>query len=201
MSRGCASTSSTEPAGARLRVGRPVDDAWHAREHDRARAHRARLERDVAHRVQHAQVPRRGWPRAGRALGVRGRVLAQLALVVTRADHLSLVHHHGADRHVVVIERVLGLADRQAHEVLVARKESGCHRERTIAPSLRVTVSCVFGARALFVMSLSALLRRGIAVACATALLLLPPRARDGGLCPLRYVQRLGMATAAANAG
>jgi hypothetical protein len=65
---------------------------------------------------------------------VRRRVLAQLALVVPGADHLPLVHDDGADRHVVVVQRLLRLADRQAHEVLVARKESAGHREGTIAP-------------------------------------------------------------------
>ena len=43
-------------------------------------------------------------------LGVRSRVLAQLALVVACADHLALVDEHSADRHVVVGRRALRLA-------------------------------------------------------------------------------------------
>ena len=50
----------------RLRVGRAVDDARHAREHDRAGAHRARLERHVEHGVEQppAAAPLRGRPAA-----------------------------------------------------------------------------------------------------------------------------------------
>ncbi len=60
-------------------------------------------------------------------LGVGGRVGAELALVVAGADHLAVVDDHGADRHVVVLERPRGLAQRQAHEVLVAREEVRGH--------------------------------------------------------------------------
>ena len=38
---------------------------------------------------------------------MRGRVLAALALVVAGAHHLALVDDHRADRHVVVLERLL----------------------------------------------------------------------------------------------
>ena len=57
-------------------------------------------------------------------LGVRGRVRAQLALVVAGADHLAVVDQHGADRHVVVRQRAFRLAQGEPHEVLVAREES-----------------------------------------------------------------------------
>jgi hypothetical protein len=57
-------------------------------------------------------------------LGVGGRVAAQLALVARGGDHLARMHDHAADRHVVVLQRSLGLAQRQAHEVLVAREEA-----------------------------------------------------------------------------
>jgi len=53
-------------------------------------------------------------------LGVRAGILAQLALVVARPDHLAVVHQHGPDGHVVVVGRALGLVQREAHEVLVA---------------------------------------------------------------------------------
>ena len=48
--------------GARLRVGRAVDDARDAREDDRARAHRARLERHVERRVEDAPGAERARP-------------------------------------------------------------------------------------------------------------------------------------------
>ena len=61
---------------------------------------------------------------------MRGGVVAQLALVAGRRQHLPVAHHHGADRHVVVLERALGLAQREPHVVLVAREEA-VHRCRS----------------------------------------------------------------------
>jgi hypothetical protein len=58
---------------------------------------------------------------------VGGRVLAELALVVAGRDHLAVVDDDRADRHVVVLERALRLAEGEAHEVLVAREEAGVH--------------------------------------------------------------------------
>jgi hypothetical protein len=105
---------------ARLRVGRRVDHARHAREDDRARAHRARLERHVERAVEDApRAEVRGGGAQGEHLGVRGRVLAQLALVVAGADHLAVVDDDGADRDVVVRERQLRLGEREAHVALV----------------------------------------------------------------------------------
>ena len=48
--------------GARLRIGRSVDDARHSSEHDRARAHRARLQGHIEDRVGNAPAadPLRG---------------------------------------------------------------------------------------------------------------------------------------------
>ena len=45
---------------------------------------------------------------------------AQLALVAGRADDLALERHDGADRHVALPSRAGGLAQREAHEVLVS---------------------------------------------------------------------------------
>ena len=54
------------------------------------------------------QLPRRRAAALQRErLGVRGRVLAALALVVPGAHHLALVDDDRADRHVAVIERLL----------------------------------------------------------------------------------------------
>ena len=41
-------------------------------------------------------------------------VLAQLALVVAGADDLAAAHEDGADGHVVVLERALGLGAARA---------------------------------------------------------------------------------------
>ena len=46
------------------------------------------------------------------------------------ADELAVAHQHRADRHVVVFQRTLGLAQGQAHEVLVAWEEASAHRSR-----------------------------------------------------------------------
>ena len=59
--------------GARLGVGGAEHDARDPGEHDRPGAHRARLERDVEHGVEHAPAAERcGRPRAGRS-SRRGR--------------------------------------------------------------------------------------------------------------------------------
>ena len=59
--------------GAGLRVGGAVDDARDAAEHDRARAHRARLERHVEHRLEQPPgAERAGAPRGSRS-SRRGR--------------------------------------------------------------------------------------------------------------------------------
>ena len=70
------------------------------------------------------QPPRRSGRLAqGQHLGVRGGIGAQLALVARGRDHLPLADDHRADRDVVVLRRPLGLAQREAHEVLVAGEE------------------------------------------------------------------------------
>ena len=89
------------PGGARLRVGRAVDDARHAREHDRARAHRARLERHVQAPTRARATSRaRGWPRAAqaarRAPSDPGAARARCA----PRDDLAVVHDDRADRDV-----------------------------------------------------------------------------------------------------
>jgi serine protease len=94
----------------------------HPCQHDRPGAHRARLERHIQRRVEHPPAPERAGRLAqGNDLGVGGGVLSKLPLVVAGTYHLAaLAHHDRADRHVVVFQRTLGLAERQAHEVLVA---------------------------------------------------------------------------------
>ena len=129
--RGSPSTSSTLPQAPAFGSRGAVDDARHAREHDRAGAHRARLERHVEDASSTRQLPSaRGGLAQREDLGVRRRVLAQLALVVAGREDLAVAHDDRADRHVVVFQRALGLAQREAHEVLVAWEEAFAHRSR-----------------------------------------------------------------------
>ena len=64
-------------------------------------------------------------------LGVGGRVLAQLALVVRGRQHLAPADEHRADRHVVVFQRPHSLAQGQLHEIVVAWEEALAHRSLT----------------------------------------------------------------------
>ena len=118
---------------ARLRVRRREDDSRHPREHDRPGAHRAGLEGDVEDGVRDApaaEPPRRRAQRED--LGVRRGVRAPLPLVAGRADYLPLAHHDRADRDVAVLGGALGLAQGQAHELLVAGEEPGLAHGRSI---------------------------------------------------------------------
>src|SRR5207302_7550344 len=95
---------------------------------DRPRAHRARLERYVQGAAVEPPAPQRAPGVAhGEHLGVRRGVAAQLALVASSRQHPTLVHDHAADRHVVVLEGALRLAQCEPHEVLVAREEDPAH--------------------------------------------------------------------------
>ncbi len=116
------------PACSGLRIARSVDHARHPREHDRAGAHGARLERHVEDRVEHPPTAGgEGGLAQGDDLGVGGGILAQLALVVGRRDDLAVAHEHRADRHVVVFGRTLGLAQGETHEVVIAWEEAFAH--------------------------------------------------------------------------
>ena len=105
----------------RLRVGGRVDHARDPREDDRPRAHRARLQRHVERALQHPPGAKRGGGLAQRQhLGVRGRVLAQLALVAAAPDHATVVvHDDGPDRDVVMRHRRARLLQGDAHPALV----------------------------------------------------------------------------------
>jgi len=59
-----------------------------------------------------------------------GRVLAQLALIVSRCKNLSFAHDHRTDRHILVFRGTLGLSQGQAHEVVIAWEEALAHRTR-----------------------------------------------------------------------
>jgi hypothetical protein len=123
--------------GARLRVVSRPHHARYARQHDRPGAHRARLECDVQDGVEEPPAGQVGSGfTQGEDLGVRGRVAAKLPLVAGRRDDLTPVYNDRADRHVVVLEGALCLAQSEAHEVLVAREEAHWSIERPSAARL-----------------------------------------------------------------
>ena len=68
-----------------------------------------------------------------------GRVAAELALVVAHPCDLALVDDDGADGHVVVLAGALGLAQRDAHEMLVEGEEPFGHRGTE--PTRRLTAA------------------------------------------------------------
>src|SRR5919109_532694 len=110
--------------GASLRVGSAVDDARHARPNDRARAHCAGLDRHVQHRIGDSPAAELGTRLAQHQhLRVCGGVGTKLALIAGGRKNLSISNEHRSDRHVALLACALGLAQRQAHVVLVAREE------------------------------------------------------------------------------
>ena len=85
----------------RLRVPRAEDHAPYACGHDRPRAHRARLERDVQVAVRQPPVAHGGGGAPQRRdLGVPGGVVFCLPRVVSATDRLPLPHDERADRHI-----------------------------------------------------------------------------------------------------
>jgi serine protease len=114
-----------------LRVDGGKHDARDTCEHQRSRAHRAGLERDVDDRVEHPPAARRRRGLAQREhLRVSGRILTQLSLVVSSGNHLTIAHDNRPDRHVLVVGRAFRLAYREAHEVVVAWEEALAHVSR-----------------------------------------------------------------------
>ena len=64
----------------------------------------------------------------GEKLGVGSRIVAQLALVVRGRDDLPVLDHDSADRYIIMGQRPLGLANGEAHEVLITWEEAPVHR-------------------------------------------------------------------------
>ena len=127
-------------AAAALRIGDAPDDRRGTRQHDAARAHRTRLLRDVEPRAHEPPVADGLKRRAHRQhLRVRCRVLEPLRHVVRPAEDprrrriavvdgrvsvMRRLDHRRRDndaprRHLAVRRRLLRLAKRHAHEVLV----------------------------------------------------------------------------------
>ena len=99
-----------------------VDHSIESGVHHRTRAHRTRFERHV----QRALVQPPGADLCRRVLngenfGVGHRITGELALVVPRRDHSTLVDNNCADGNVVVLLCSLGLLDRELHPHIVRR--------------------------------------------------------------------------------
>src|SRR5205807_5959153 len=60
-------------------------------------------------------------------LGAGGRIAAHLPLVARRRDDLAVECDHASDRHVLVLQGALRLADGEPHEVLVPGEEDPVH--------------------------------------------------------------------------
>src|SRR5688572_993236 len=105
---------------AGLVIGRAEHDERHACEHDRACAHRARLDGHVERAVAQSPAPERRPRRTEREhLGVGGRVVLDLAAVVAARDDRAAADDHGADRDVVVRRGRASLGQRVVHEARI----------------------------------------------------------------------------------
>ena len=112
------------------------DHAPHSHVHQRAGAHRARLFRNVKIAFVKPPIADRRLGLCDRQhLGMCGRILQQLNLVVCLRDHAAAPHDHCADRHFFRFEGLLRLPERFAHKCLV-----GCSIEHhaPIIPLARV---------------------------------------------------------------
>ena len=111
---------------ARLRV------AWHRRR--RAGCARGRSPRRTSRTARASRRARSPAAASARARRAASRIASISACAVGSArnsrslcptpDHLAVVNEHRPDRHVVVLERPLRLAQGQAHEVLIEREEA-----------------------------------------------------------------------------
>ena len=115
--------------GARLGIVGAVHQTPHAGQHDGAGAHGAGLQGHVERGV--AKPPaaqRRGRLAQHQHLGVRGGVVAALALVAGGRDDPALDGKHRPDRDLALLAGTARLLERQGHEGPV-----GVHLSRTVA--------------------------------------------------------------------
>jgi hypothetical protein len=102
-----------------LRVARAEDQVGDPGEHDRAGAHRARLQRHVERAPEQAPVAGRlRGATDGDHLRVCRRVLQGVREVVPGRDQLAVAHDHRADRNLSDRLRAARLLDREAHPSL-----------------------------------------------------------------------------------
>src|SRR5439155_8339071 len=131
-------------AGACLRVAGPEDDAAEARMHDRARAHRARLDCNIQAAAGKAVVPKLpGGAAQGQDLRMGGRIAQVDGAIVGAGEDVSALDDHGAYRSFILIESSLGLTEGQSHEpgilcrLDIGRAGSRHESHRTTLPGRR----------------------------------------------------------------
>ena len=102
--------------GTCLGIGGPIDEVSETGVDHRARAHRARLERDDEGAVVEAPVTDlRGRVAQRQDLGVSCWIAGELALVVARREHVAITHDDRTDGHVAVFEGGARLVERELH--------------------------------------------------------------------------------------
>ena len=124
-------------ARARLGIARAVDHSGHAREHDRAGAHVARLEGDVERGlVQPPGLDRLAGGADGQDLGVGRRILGALDPVVPAADDAAVPDDHGADGHFSFGRGGARLRERGFEVAIVLGPRAGHHAGFSAAPGV-----------------------------------------------------------------
>ena len=111
-----------------------------------AGAHHARLQRhDERAVVQPPGAERGGRVPQGEHLGMGGRVLEALALVVALGDRHAVAQHDRADRHVAVPERGGGLRRARAPSRPSSSMAEGVGFEPTVGCPTHAFQACRFG--------------------------------------------------------
>jgi len=84
-------------------------------------AHGAGLKRDIQLAVHQPVVAEQTGRLAHRPdLGMGRGVVVGDRLVMSHGNHLTLMHHHGTDRHLAERRSLLGRSERKLHEAFIA---------------------------------------------------------------------------------
>ena len=107
---------------AALRVGRAVDHAVDLAPRQSSRAHHARLDGDVQRTpLKILSAERRSRRRDALHLGMGRGVAQSLHQIVAPSHHAVAANGHGADGHLLLIQRLARLVYCHAHEFFIAR--------------------------------------------------------------------------------
>jgi hypothetical protein len=102
---------------AAFRIGGPVIKPADARKRDGARAHRARLERDVEIAIdQPLGTERRAGGADGDDLGMGGRVMVDERAIAGAGDDGAVMHNDAADRNLATVAGRVRFLQRLVHE-------------------------------------------------------------------------------------
>ena len=124
-------------ARARLCIRCTVDDAIDAAHDERARTHRARLDRNVERQPRKAPAAKllRRFLQSD-DLGMCRAVVPSFAHIVrTRDDRASRIDEHGADGHLARLEGLLRLLERLLHKSDVIQHEFDSQARAGQAPA------------------------------------------------------------------